>query len=103
MLGALPPNPQWHPAAESAFILLMICLLLVFMRRTGTQYSGYCEVFNCLTACQTMLIVMTVRTILKVAFEKAAIPHLFCPSEVSTPLHATIHKHKQFFIFFTLF
>ena len=49
------------------------------MRRT--QYSGFGEVFNCLTVCMSaMLVVMTVRTVLKVPFEKAA-PHLpFCRS-----------------------
>ena len=50
----------------------------------GVQYSDFVEVFNCLTALESnMLVVMIVRTVLKVPFEKAA-PH--CPSDVLTPL-----------------
>ena len=48
------------------------------MRRT--QYSGFAEGFNCLTALEAMLVVMTVCTVLKVPFEKPALP--LCPSDI---------------------
>ena len=39
------------------------------------MYSDFVEVFNCLTALESnMLVVMTVRIVLKVPFEKAAPP-----------------------------
>ena len=39
----------------------------------GIQYSDFVEVFNCLTALKrALLMVMTVRTELKVPFEKAS-------------------------------
>ena len=51
----------------------------------GIQYFDFVEVFHCLTALESnMLVVMTVRTVLKVPFEKAAPPP--CPSDVPAPL-----------------
>ena len=53
------------------------------MRRT--QYSGFGDLFICLfDRMSAMLVVMTVRTVLKVPFEKAAPPP--CPSDVPAPL-----------------
>ena len=45
------------------------------MRRT--QYSGFVEVYNCLTVLESnveLLVILTVRTVLKVPFEKPASP-----------------------------
>ena len=43
----------------------------------GIQYFDFVEVFHCLTALErNMLVVMTVRTVLEVPFEKAAPPPL---------------------------
>ena len=38
------------------------------------QYSDFVEIFNCLTALESNVGAMTVRTVLKVPFEKAALP-----------------------------
>ena len=52
----------------------------------GVQYSDFVEVFNCLTALESnMLVVMTVRTVLKVHFEKADSPPPLPFRRSSTP------------------
>ena len=38
----------------------------------STQYAGFVEVFNCLTVLESNVGSMTVRTVLRVPFEKAA-------------------------------
>ena len=69
----------------------------------GVQYSDFVEVFNCLTTSESnMLVVMTVRTVLKVPFGKAAPPP--CPSDVPAPLHEAaayyLPKKSSFLRFF---
>ena len=52
-----------------------------------TQYSGFVEVFKCLAVLESNVggnDYTTVRTVLKVSFEKAASP---CPSDVPAPLN----------------
>ena len=52
----------------------------------GIQFSDFVEVFNCRQHQRAMLVVMTVWTVLKVPFEKAAPP---CPSDVPASLPDT--------------
>ena len=84
-MGAKPPDPLAScyggvapklPMAEPTLAKLIIRLLLFFrpiVLMRDIQNSNFVEALNCLTAFESnVLVVMTVRTVLKVPFEKAA-------------------------------